>query len=224
MYYAGTDNERKTRLGKWIQSFRAQHTEVDIGRITRFAIYNGHCDLVQHLVVDEDATLRQRDKFGRSAISYAAIRHDPAMLEHVARNLGTDTVKREMGHQDEYKKTPLHYAMIYPSVVNVEFCLAAGAIPDKDLVASLSKIRDPDAQYEIRLLFTLYTQLKSCLNFLVYAESCEPRSYTEKKVALFTLKELQTDPGLLTDVQSMEELRDSKKGLTWIHIPWTNVS
>ena len=145
------------------------------------------------------------------------------MLEYVASKLDPDTVKREMSYQDEYKKTPLHYAMICPRVANVEFCLAAGAIPDKDLVASLSKNWDPLTRFEIRLLFTLYTQREKYLNFLVYAENRETSS-TEKRVALFTLKELQTDPGLLTDVHEMERLGYAAKGLTWIHIPWTNVS
>ena len=135
------------------------------------------------------------------------------MVEHVAHNLGTDTVKREMSHQDEYKKTFLHYAMIYPSVVNVEFCLAADVISDEDLVTFLSKIQVSHDQYEIQLLFTLYTQLEPYLNFLVYTESCEFSS-TEKKVALFTLKKLQTNLELLTDMQRMKELRYFKKELT----------
>ena len=70
-----------------IQKFRERQGDVDIDRITRFAIYEGHEDLVRHLVEKEGAKLKTRDTRSRSAIFYAAKSSkssDLAMLKYVA--------------------------------------------------------------------------------------------------------------------------------------------
>ena len=180
------------------------------------------------MVQEEGAELKQRDTLGRSAIFYAVNCQDLAMLEYVANKVsaGSDTALKELlNHQDAKKATPLHYAAknlgLKASLANFEFCLTSGARPDVNLMTSLLEYRGDCREDLIRLLCTLYTKPESFLNYLIYVES---RLHPDRSVSLFTFKELWTDRGILTEVQSKGELESSISGLTWIHLPWTNVS
>ena len=194
------------RLNAWIQTFRERNVPVDIDRITRFAIFRGRDKLARHLVETEHAKLKQKDKLGRSAIFYAAGRNDPAMLKYINSELDATTFQEELSRPDVNNRTPWYYAVMFESSANVTFCLATGARPDDATVAlaSSSDSGKPDQRTQIRLLFTLYNQLNAYLTFPVYAESISKSE--------------------LSDVQHMTALKSAERDLTWIHIPWTNVS
>ena len=215
------------RLKRWIQKFRNQNVLVDINRITRYAIYAGRNELVQYLVEDERAKLQQKDKLGRSTTFYAAARKDSAMLEYIHGKMGNEIFREEMSHQDVNKETPWYSAVIIPSVANIEYCLAAGARPNDDVATQLENEcsyghEQEISKIQIQLLLALYTRLTKYLDLPVYAESFDD---SNRYHALFKLHEMQTDPGLLPDVLQGRTERDSpERGLTWIHIPWTNVS
>ena len=106
------------------------------------------------------------------------------------------------------------------SLAITEFCLASGATPDDNLMNFLLKHSDSYSYDLIRFLCTLYIKLESYLAFRIYAENWLS---IEKSVCLFTLKELWTDPKILLEVQSKQLLESRHSGLTWIHLPWTNV-
>lgn len=212
-------DENIPRLEEWIQKFRKRNVPVDINRITHCAIFKGRDELVKHLVENEHAKLKQKDKLGRSAIFYAAGRNDPAMLEYIGSELGATTFQGELSRPDVDKRTPSYYAAKFLCVSNVIFCLAAGARPDDATVALASgpESEMPGRMKQIRLLFTLYNQLDPYLTFPVYTESS---GYSGKEIdhSTFSISEMQTNRGPLTALGS------AKGGLIWIHIPWTNVS
>ena len=231
--FPGLHTYCKSSLQSWLKSCRDDNIAVDIGRVTRFAVFEGHQDVVEYLVDNEHAALGQTDKFGRSVVSYASYCHDSAMLEYVVRKLGLAKFRSEVRRRDEHNKTPLHYATMRPSLSNVAFCLAAGARPDEDLVASLS---DPlgNQSYgrivdQFRLLFTLYTRLESYRDFPVHVMSSEYQhdkydKYLRRKKRLSTIKELPLNPDLFFEVKNTEGQKPPGRCMNWIHIPWTNVS
>ena len=206
------------RLKTWIQKFRDQNVPVDINRIVRYAISADRNDLVKYLVEDEGASLQQKDKFGRSTVFYAAAMIRPDMLGYIHGEMCDEIFGEEMNHQDEHKRIPCYYAAMVSSLGSVEYCLAAGARPADDDIWE-TKLADPHGlDKQIALLLTLYTRLKSYLKFPVYAESF--KSEKERDRALSTIDSFLSDTEPLTKWQNIS----SERTLTWIHIPWTNVS
>ena len=197
------------RLKRWIQKFRDQNVQVDINRITRYAIYEGGNELVKYLVEGEGGKLEQKDKRSRSTIFYAVKRDDPTMVRYICKKIGTKTFQEEMNHQDVDKRTPWYYAAGSPSIAFIKTCLAAGARSNNDVVTIMEKA--PFLRESVNqslLLLILYSHLHSYLDFPVYAEIFKDKKFLPATKQLKIL-ELHTNPGLLPN---------NERGLTWIHI------
>ena len=204
-------------LKQWIQEFRTSNISVDINRITRYAAYERREEFVKYLVEEEGAKLEQKDKLGRSTIFYAVGLSGTTgtiMVEYICSKMGTETFQEEMSHQDLNKRTPWYYVATSDSIANVEYCLAAGARPNDHEVIILEEapFRREKSKHDIQLLLILFTHLRSYLDFPVYTEIIDENHLPDTK--LLKIHELHAYPGLLPH----------STGLTWIHIPWTNVS
>ena len=203
---------RTEDLESWIQMLGDKDIKVDVDRVTRFAISKNQYDLVRYLVEHQDAQLKQRDKFGRSAVFYAAACADhPKMLRYVASTVGFETIREAINYHDAFDTTPLYYAAMKPSIANVEYCLSAGARPDHDLLAHQSQVASRRHHLDdnhIRLLFTLYGRLRPYGNLPVYIRNYDLPS-------AFPVDQLHAHLEILSDQED--------KGV-WMHIPWTNVS
>jgi len=211
------EDKRRQQLETWIKQFRTKMIVVDVGRIMRFAIYRGLDEVASYLMDHEDANLQQEDTLKRTAIFYAAGSRDLNILKYVAEKMGPERFQEGLSCQDIHKKTPLYYASKSHSVDNVEFLLTAGAVPDDTTLKYWSGpprdsggLREDDVT-QIRLLFLLYNELKLYRRFPVYSES---QDQLEFNTELFTVNDMQTNPEVLAQKQS----------LTWIHVPATNVS
>jgi ankyrin repeat protein len=118
---------------------------IDIHRIARYATLKSCYGIVLDLVKHEGADLEIRDTLGRSAIFYAAMCDNLDMLKYVALAVGgpqilkdferqdrndlflkldyaDEKIRGEMGHQDVYGATPLHYAVKFGSFDHALFC------------------------------------------------------------------------------------------------------
>ena len=214
----GRDGGKIEDLKTWIQMLGDKETKVDIDRVTRYAICENKYDLVRYLVDHQDAQLKQRDKFGRSAVFYTAACADhPKMLHYITTTVGVKTIWEAVNYHDAFDTTPLDYAAMRPSVANVEYCLFAGARPDHDLLAHQShegSIGNPGDFFgeheQIRLLFTLYDRLRSYGNLPVLLENFN------RLTSFLPIGQLHA--------YLLRLLRNKDAGGVWMHVPWTNVS
>jgi hypothetical protein len=104
-------------------------------------------DIVLHLLDYHGASLTLKDQCGRSAIFYAAGTLITSTLAFIQQRLGSPDFEKAVHERDSSGATPLCFAVLRASVLNVECLLEAGAVPDKKcLEASLSSMYSDQVQ------------------------------------------------------------------------------
>jgi hypothetical protein len=205
------ESVKLNRLKTWLRKIR-RTMAVDIDRVARYAVLKGCREVVTYLSDREKADLKSRDVLGRSAIFYAASCMEFPMLETVTSIVGDQIVQAEMDRHDSCGFYPLHYAVEFSSIEVIEFCLLHGADVDTLSLGLLARLAEP----AFSVLLELYRRPRPYLEYPIHIVSYGRRS---KVWGYEKIKGVQAF--LVTEAR---KTTTNAKSVTWIHVPWTNVS
>ena len=191
----------------------ANYVTIDIDRITRLAILNGHLDIVEHLVESRGASLTSRDTGGTSPTLCATMSPTPHMhvLKFLAAKLGAKEFEREINHQDLNENLLVVRARNLNSIELLIFCIQyGGADPDRNDCNALSHMVDKSTSKITELLVTFICDLRPWLKMPLYLSDRLDGSF-----------ETWTVQKMVHEARAQTAQR--KKDLVWLHVPWTNV-
>ncbi|KAI1459689.1 hypothetical protein F4805DRAFT_50195 [Annulohypoxylon moriforme] len=197
-------------LEAWIQSCRLFKINLDIDRISRFALLSSNLPILQYLVKEENANLNQRDVHDRSAIFYLPRCWAHGMYKYIS----TQLQLKDLNHQDEDRKqTPLHYYTSYGNLDAVEYLLANNAHID-------IKDKDNETPLSIMIRCSFYEHMQLLYGFMRLLQ--EPQKpYILAKLSTF---EASMNQKLLEELQG--DWRPFRFGgytdTAWIHVPMMN--
>ncbi|KAI0382190.1 hypothetical protein F5Y04DRAFT_279974 [Hypomontagnella monticulosa] len=236
-------------ITSWIQTCNSRNLDLDIHRLLRWVIYTGKYGLtiVRYLVEVQHAELDKKDILGRSAIFYCRNNYD--LLSWIAWHTrleddpggdsGDDSeafpeddyeaFPKDLNHQDDYGRTPLHYAVELEDYTTVELLLALGAkikIKDrgqKSVIDYVQKIQEES--WDGSTLISLPIALRKLQTKKLSWSTCSHwaqrgHQYSERIHRL--QEELEIDVYKMQEEDSDTESTSTKYCVSWVHVPWTN--